>query len=306
MNAGPAAASIASSLSAVRVYGAGRTGLAVARLAAARGMPVELWNRTPLEGVRAELASGIPLEVAPAPAPAAAHLWVLAVSDDAIEEVARALAAGLDREGAPRPRAAAHCAGARSAAVLDALRRAGIACGSWHPAMTFRGVDSDAEALAGACAAIEGDADACNLLAVFSEALGVAWHPLAARHKAGYHSALVLASNGRVVLDGAARRLLAEAALDASTARRVLAPLVARTEENLRASEPTDALTGPVARGDAETVRAMLESLRGQPEIERLYRALAAVALSLVPPEARGDGHRALAVLIGTEEAPSS
>ena len=190
--------------------------------------------------------------------------------------------------------------------MLDALRRAGIACGSWHPAMTFRGVDSDAEALAGACAAIEGDADACTLLAAFSEALGVAWHALAAGYKAGYHSALVLASNGRVVLDGAAHRLLADAALDAATARRVLAPLVARTEENLRASGPAEALTGPVARGDAETVRAILESLRDQPDVERLYRALAAVALSLVPRDARGEGHRALAALIGAEEAPAS
>lgn len=287
----------------VQVYGAGRTGLAVARLAAQRGVTVAgLWNRSPLQPPREALAKGLPLTVASRPGPAAADLWIVAVSDDAIVEVAESLAAALGDSGAPRPRAVAHCAGARPAADLEALRRTGIPSGSWHPAMTFRGADSDAEALAGSCVAVEGDAEAQSILAAFSQALGLVWHPLAADHKLRYHGALVLASNGRVALDGAARRLLADAALDDITARRVLAPLVARTEQNLRVSEPVDTLTGPVARGDSETVRATLASLRDRPNIERLYRAVAAVALSIVPRGIRGDGHRAVADLIGMEE----
>ncbi len=290
---------------ALAVYGAGRTGLAVARLAAARGVPLTVvWNRSPLEGARAELAAGLPLETGGAPPAVSAGVWIVAVSDDAVAGVAAALARGLAAGGA-RPGAAAHCAGGRPVADLAPLRAAGVPCAAWHPAMTFRGASSDAAALAGACAAIEGDAAACAALAALSDALGVTHHTVAASDRPRYHSALVLASNGRVTLEACARRLLADAGLDEATTRRVLAPLVARTEENLRASDPAAALTGPVARGDVETVRATLASLHDRPEIERLYRALAGAALTLVSPEARGEGHRAIAALIGEEDAAS-
>ena len=288
----------------LQIYGAGRTGLAVARLAAERGVPLAgVWNRSPLSGARAELAQGLPVSSGGPLIPVAAGIWLLAVSDDAIAGVASELAAGL--AGGPRPRAVAHCAGARPVDDLDALRQAGVPCATWHPAMTFRGVRSDSGALAGACAAIAGDPEARTAMAALSEALGVGWHPLVAAHEPRYHSALVLAANGRVILEASARRLLADAGLDAATIRRVLDPLVARTEENLRAADPVEALTGPVARGDAETVRATLDALRDHPEIERLYRALAAAALTLVPASARVDGHRTLAALIETE-APQS
>lgn len=302
-------------MTTLQIYGAGRTGLAVARLAAARGVAVTgVWNRSVLPAARAALARGLPLVVGGAPPPAAADVWLVSVSDDAIGEVAEGLAAGLAQVASPggageggalRPRAVAHCAGARPTADLAPLQRAGIPCGTWHPAMTFRGADSDASALGGARAAIEGDDAARPALEALSEALGVAWHALAAPAKPRYHSALVLASNGRVALDACARRLLADAGLDRETARAVLAPLVARTEENLREADPALALTGPVARGDVETVRGTLAALSDRPEIARLYRALAGAALALVPQESRGEGHRAVAALIGTEDSPS-
>lgn len=283
----------------VQIYGAGRTGLAVARLARDRGVRlVGVWNRRPLDRARATLAQGLPLAVDPQPVPAAADLWLLSVADDAIAEVAEMLATGLAAGGA-RPAATAHCAGARGSEDLAALAAAGVPCGSWHPAMTFRGAPSDAGALALASVAIEGSATA--VLASFSAALGLPWHPIAAAWKARYHSALVLAANGRVALEAAAERLLADAGLDAEAARRLLAPLVARTEENLRTAGPRAALTGPVARGDAATVRAQLRALRDRPPIQRLYRALGEVALTLVPESERTAGHRGTAELVETE-----
>jgi predicted short-subunit dehydrogenase-like oxidoreductase (DUF2520 family) len=48
------------------------------------------------------------------------------------------------------------------------------------------------------------------------------------------------------------------------------------------ASRPLpEALTGPVARGDVETVRRHLESLAAEPELQALYRALGAELLRL-------------------------
>lgn len=286
----------------VQVYGAGRTGLAVARLARERGVTVSgIWNRRRPEDARAALAADLPLVVADTPVPVAADLWLIAVADDAIPALAASLAARLD-DTAPRPLAAAHCAGGRPADDLAPLRAAGIACGSWHPAMTFRGAESDATALAGARIALEGDLAAMRVLEAFTAALGLSSHAVAVDRRPRYHSALVIAANGRVALDAAAERLLVDAGFDAAAARRVLAPLVARTEENLRSAGPAAALTGPVARGDAATVRAQLEALRDEPSIRRLYCALGAIALSLVPAAERSEGHRVISELIGMEE----
>lgn len=288
----------------IQIYGAGRIGLAVAGLARRRGVPVTgLWNPRPLRPERARLAEGLPLAVAPDPEPASADVWLVAVPDDAIAGTGERLARAVSRSGGPHPGCVAHCAGAHPAQLLGPLARIGIPCGSWHPAMTFRGAPDDPDALARAVVAVEGDPDAVRLLGRLSDALGVARIAVAAGRKADYHAALVLAANGRVALDAAAARLLREAGLDEATARAVLGPLVERVEENLRASFPQEALTGPVARGDAGTVRRQLAALADRPDLLRLYRAMGAVILAAVPDPVRQEGHREVMRLMREDDA---
>ncbi|MDX1623381.1 MAG: DUF2520 domain-containing protein [Gemmatimonadota bacterium] len=279
------------------LYGAGRTGLAVALRAHRRGVEVEgIWSRRPLEPARDDLARELELSVGyPPPAPEA-DLWLLAVPDDAIGDLATRLAAEAERGS--RPRAAAHCAGARPAAALAPLAGLGVAVGSWHPAMTFGGAPDDADALAGAVVALEGEEPAREILASFTRALGATPVVVAEERKPLYHAALVLASNGRVALTAAAERMLAEAGIGTAEARSLLRPLVERTEQNLAGHDPLDALTGPVARGDAHTVRLQLEALDEAPSLAALYRALGRTALELVPASRRGPGHRAVARIL--------
>lgn len=284
------------------VYGAGRVGLAVARLATRRGVRVSgLWNRRPLASTRAALAEGLPLRIEESPAPGEADLWLLAVPDDAVAGLADELAGALDASpGAPRPAAAAHCAGAHpAAALLASLRDRSIPAASWHPAMTFRGAADDADALAESRIAIEGDPDASDLARALADALGARTVSLATASKPWYHAALVFAANGRVALDAVAIRLLGEAGIEGEEARALLAPLIARTDANLASAAAADSLTGPVARGDARTVRVQVEALVGRPAELDLYRALGRVALALVPVERRDEGHHEVARLLG-------
>lgn len=284
----------------IHVYGAGRVGLAILKLARERGVTLTgAWNPREVRAERRDLVPGIPIEVTSEPAAVAADLWLIAVPDDAIADVAERLA----RAPGPRPAAAAHCAGAIPAALLAPLAAQGVACGSFHPAMTFRGAEGDAEALAGAVFAIEGEPRAVELLERLADRLGVARVAVAAESKARYHTALVLASNGRMALDAAAVGLLEEAGLDEGEALALLRPLTSRTEENLRAATPAHALTGPVARGDARTVRSQLDALADRPRLLALYRALGTFLLDLVPADVRGEGHRQVACLLG-EETP--
>ena len=276
----------------LQIYGAGRVGLAIANLARDRGLPVAgLWNPRPLRPERARLAEGFVLVVDPPPRPAEADIWLIAVPDDAIAATGERLAASLANGDGPRPHCAEHCAGAHAADVLTPLSRIGVPCGSWHPAMTFRGAPDDAEALSRAVIAVEGESGAVQLLTSLTDALGLARIAVAADRKADYHAALVLAANGRVALDAAAARLLREAGLDEETARSVLGPLVERVEENLRSAFPQEALTGPVARGDVGTVRRQIAALADRPELLRLYRSMGEVIMEAVPVGLRGPGH---------------
>lgn len=287
----------------VCVYGAGRVGLAVARLCVRRGVPVEaVWNHRPPSRSRRASWEDLPVQVDEAPPPVAADLWLLAVPDAAVAPVAEALAAAVDADPtAARPRAAAHCAGAHPASLLGPLAERSIPVASWHPAMTFRGSEDDADALAEATVAIEGETAATGVVMALAEALGVATVSVASGSKPWYHAALVFAANGRVALDAVAIGLLAEAGIDGDAARALLAPLVERTDANLASFTAADSLTGPVARGDARTVAIQLEALAGRSGELDLYRALGRVALALVPDRHRGDGHREVARLLGTE-----
>lgn len=279
----------------VFVYGAGRVGLAIANLARERGVDVVgLWNPHRLKPRRAALAGGFDVAINAQPPAIRADLWLIAVPDDAI----CATAERLNRATGPRPAVVAHCAGAHPASLLQSLSKGGVACGSWHPAMTFRGAESDPAALAGAIVAIEGDQEAVTVLEAFTKALDLRSIHVPPESKPQYHAALVLAANGRVALDAAAAVLLLQAGIDGETARDLIAPLAGRTDENLATKLPDQALTGPVARGDVKTVREQLDALAPYPKVCQLYRALGAIALELVPDRVRGEGHRRVAELI--------
>jgi predicted short-subunit dehydrogenase-like oxidoreductase (DUF2520 family) len=91
----------------------------------------------------------------------------------------------------------------------------------------------------------------------------------------------VIASNFPIVLLAMATRVLTSAGVSEEAARGALGTLLTAAAENVRAAGPSAALTGPVARGDVETVRAHLEALADAPEVLELYRALSREALPL-------------------------
>jgi len=75
--------------------------------------------------------------------------------------------------------------------------------------------------------------------------------------------------------------VLTSAGVSEDAARGAVGTLMAAAVENARAVAPSAALTGPVARGDVETVRAHLAALETAPEVLELYRALSREAVVL-------------------------
>jgi predicted short-subunit dehydrogenase-like oxidoreductase (DUF2520 family) len=185
----------------------------------------------------------------------AAELVLLCVPDAAISEVA----SGIE----PGPWVA-HVSGATPLSALDPHRRRF----SVHPLQTFTRARGP-EQLDGAYAAVTSESEDARAVAVeLAETLGLRPFELADDQRALYHAGAAVASNFLVTLRRVAGRLVEDAGAPAEA----LDPLMQRTIEN------GFELTGPIARGDWETVEAHRDAIRARrPEYEGLYNALAEV-----------------------------
>lgn len=200
-------------------------------------------------------------------------LVVLAVPDRVVGQVASALPAAAGGS------AAVHVSGALGLAALEPARRRGWQTGSFHPLLSFASRRAP-EALAGITIAV--DASSAELLAGLEDlarGLGATPRRVPDEARAVYHAAAVLASNYVVALAGVAAELLTEAGWTRAAAVEALAPLVSGVAEDLRAESLPAALTGPIARGDVETVRRHLAALADRPA--RVYRIVGQAALQL-------------------------
>ncbi len=213
-----------------------------------------------------------------APALAGCELVLIAVSDRAIAELARAIADQLQAGVSPRrwPRVALHTSGYHGAEVLGPLARCGLACGNVHPlASVTRARLASAAPLRLVC--LGGSARARAAGRALARALGAAALELrggAAQH-ARYHASSALLANGAVALFDAALQGLRGAGLSRANAQRAARALLASAAARLASLEPEQALSGPIARGEDALVRGHERALRSEPELLALYRALA-------------------------------
>ncbi len=255
---------------ALALVGPGRAGTTVAAALVARGwVAVAVAGRSVHASSTQEAATrlGAPA-VDVVDAGRGAELVIVATPDAAIAEAGAVLAPALE-PGA----LVVHLSGACALEELDKLRRArpDVDIGSLHPLQSLPSVDAGLARLPGSWCAVEGP-DTVEWLAV---SLGLRPFRVAAADRVEYHAAATIASNHLVALLGQATRI----AHDAGVPAPALWPLVRATVDNVEALGAGDALTGPVARGDADTVARHLGAL---PEDERAaYRALATEALRL-------------------------
>jgi predicted short-subunit dehydrogenase-like oxidoreductase (DUF2520 family) len=192
--------------------------------------------------------------------PDEADLVLLCVPDRAIEKVAAELAPGPW---------VGHVSGATPLAALEPhLRRFGL-----HPLQTFTR-ERGAEQLDGAFAAVTGEtAEAREVGFWLARALGLEPFQLAESKRATYHAGAAIASNYLVTLRRAAGSLLEAAGAPPSA----LDPLMRRTIEN------GFELTGPISRGDWETVAAHVNAIReDRPELVPMYETLAETTKALL------------------------
>ncbi len=210
---------------------------------------------------------------------APAAITLLATPDDALETVARQLA---DSAAIDAGAVVFHCSGAHSSALLAPLRARGALVASVHPLKSFAAPQRAILDFAGTCCASEGDAAALAVLAPLFDAIGGRRFEVAADAKLLYHAGAVLACNHLVALMDAALRCMEQAGVQRAAAWTALRPLVDGTLANIDHGGTRAALTGPVARGDMDTVQREIEATRtAGAEVSDAYRILTQLALQL-------------------------
>jgi len=243
------------------IIGAGRTGSTLGRLARRAGYsigPVVCRTASHAREAAAFIGAGRPGTV-----PAGAELTLIAVPDGEIPGIVRSLR--LERGAV-----VAHTCAALGAEALRPLRPAGAI----HPLRSFGDPAKAAAGFVGTACAIDGDAAAVRALERFARAIG--GRPLRVRpgRKALYHAGAVFASNYLVAGLDAAIRLFGRAGVPRATAAEALCRLAEGTLANVRAVGIPEALTGPIERGDEETVRRHVAALADVPELLGPYREM--------------------------------
>jgi predicted short-subunit dehydrogenase-like oxidoreductase (DUF2520 family) len=256
---------------ALALIGPGRAGTALALALGRRG-----WTTRAVAGRSPDAAStrtaarrlGAPA-VAVGDAGSGCGLVVLAPPDAAVGEVAVAVAPSVE-PGA----LVVHLSGRLGLDVLGELaqRRPDVLVGGMHPLQSLPDPETGAARLAGSWCAVEGPPE----VAAVAEAVRMRTFSVGSGARAGYHAAACVASNHLVALLGQVERLAAEAGVPFEA----FLPLVRATVDNVAELGPAAALTGPVARGDAETVAAHLAALADDERAAYLAGANAALRLA--------------------------
>ena len=263
----------------VGIIGAGRVGAALGGALVRSGYElVGVAARSDASRVRAAaLLPTAPL-LEPGEVAARADFVLLTVPDDALASVVLALVeAGSVRPGL----VVVHASGRHGLAVLDAAADAGAIPLALHPAMTFSGAAGDVDRLPGTHFGVTARGRHWALAEQLVAAVG--GHPVSVPEELRplWHAGLAHGANHLVTLVGSALDVIR--ATGASDPAAVLRPLLTAALDGALTAG-MDALTGPIARGDADTVAAHLSALGASAAAERsLYLSMAQATADRAP-----------------------
>jgi predicted short-subunit dehydrogenase-like oxidoreductase (DUF2520 family) len=203
-------------------------------------------------------------------------LW-LCVPDGEIAGAAVSLAQGFQGRG----KIALHSSGALGSEILDPLRRRGAAVASVHPLMTF--VRGSRPSLVGVSFAIEGDPVAARAAHRIVRDLGGESYSISRKEKNAYHAWGTFASPLLTALLATTEEVAALAGVSKKGAIERMLPILLETVKNYGKLGAAAGFSGPIVRGDVETVRRHLEVLRTAAVPREVYVALAHAALEYLP-----------------------
>jgi predicted short-subunit dehydrogenase-like oxidoreductase (DUF2520 family) len=286
----------------VVIVGPGRVGTALALALARAGFRVVgVGGGSDASRQRfAGLVAGVRSHADPASVVPRGGTVILATPDDVLAQVVTDLArADVFADG----QRVVHVAGSQGLAVLERAALAGARVAACHPAQTVPAGTPDPDVFVGSAWAVTCRSIDRGWAHDLVEAIGGDPHDVPDDRRVLYHAALTVGSNAVGAAVVVARNLLLAARVD--DPRAFLDPLVAASVANVLA-DGASALTGPVVRGDAGTVRAHLQALDTDlPALGMAYRDLSRVVLGQVAPALPTEVREALDDLLRDPDPPS-
>lgn len=265
----------------LNIIGCGRLGRTLARLWHESGVfdVRDVVNRS-RESARSAVAfvgAGRPVSVSGELRPA--DLFLIGTPDGRIAATGDRLAAsGLLRAGD----IVFHCSGALSSDALESAREMGARVASVHPVKSFADPAGSVATFTGTYCGAEGCTGALDVLVPAFERIGGRVFQLDAGSKAIYHAASVIVCNYLNALLELGSRTFERSGIERRAAFEIMQPIVRGTVDNVFELGTVAALTGPIARGDHETVARHLDQLSAwDPDAAEVYRRLGAIALEL-------------------------
>lgn len=154
-----------------------------------------------------------------------------------------------------------HCSGSLSSSVFSGIEQTGAYGLSVHPLQAISDRENSVHLLKDCVFTVEGDERKIGELKAFLEGFGNIVKTISAKDKTLYHAAAVFVSNLPIALTQIGTDILKRCGFDDESARKALAPLIVGSANNAAQKGAVKALTGPVERGDAETVAAHLGAI---------------------------------------------
>lgn len=272
----------------VGIIGAGRVGRAFAHASRRAGFDVvAAWSRGVDARQRFAAEFGTPVAARISDATDQCDVVIVAVPDEQIDLVVRQLA---EIAGAAHPPLVIVTSGSWSTDRGSPMVAVGGRIARLHPLRAITDA-APADVLVGVVAAVTAPGDA-DRDAARRFALRLEMHPvdLADADAATWHAAGTLAAGGVTTLLAAARDLATVAGMAPDDALRAMADLARGAIDSAVALGPEASLTGPVVRGDAQTVAAHVAALlERRPDLVDTYRAVSRVTAGVAHRAGRLD-----------------
>ncbi|MEO8580308.1 MAG: DUF2520 domain-containing protein [Gemmatimonadales bacterium] len=274
----------------VFIIGPGHVGRGLFRAFRASGVEVVGMHGKRPSGVATSTGS-IPPDIA------RANVVILCVRDPQLDQTVDEVIIAANDGRIQRDTVILHTSAIAEPVGLGVLARAGVPGGTFHPLVPFSDPDVSAELLRKGWIGIDGDNAAKNASRRLAGHLGARTLEIPPGKKPTYHAAAVISSNFPVVLASVAGHLLHDIGIPDSSAHQAVESLMSGALANMKQALPDDALTGPIMRGDAETVGKHLRGLEGHDAALAVYRVLSTAAVEIA--QRRGTDPKKLAAVAG-------
>lgn len=264
------------------MIGAGPVATTLAGALRLAGVPVlGLWARKPERARAAGAVAGVAsFSAAPPDLLLEADAVITAVRDDAITDVADML---VSSGFVASKHVLIHCSGAMSAGqAFGAVTKQVRGVATLHPLRAIADAREAIEDLAGTVFGIEGDEAGRSVARDLVRAMRGRPLELAETQMAAYHAAAAMVSNYVVALIDSAAQLLEQGGIERKEALGALLPLARGAVANVEERGVDQGLTGPIRRGDTETIAKHLAALKElPPELQTVYRVLGSQTVSI-------------------------